>query len=105
MDLSGFKNRGRKGSHRNYSHAKILGLVTISGKLGEDAKNYQERIVKSTVEESKKRVTLIATQKSCIDRKKINVLLDVVQEWSLVVATAAIPRRCSLTYARSLLKP
>jgi len=54
LEDAGFENRGGKGSHRNYSHAKVVGLVTISGKPGDDAKKYQERIVKYAVEESKK---------------------------------------------------
>jgi len=54
LEDAGFENRGGKGRHRNYSQAKVAGLVTISGKLGDDAKKYQERIVKCAVEESKK---------------------------------------------------
>jgi predicted RNA binding protein YcfA (HicA-like mRNA interferase family) len=36
----GFVNRGGKGSHRNLQHPDGL-RVTISGKLGDDAKPYQ----------------------------------------------------------------
>jgi len=37
-----FKNRGGKGSHRNYQHASGVN-ITISGNLGDDAKPYQEK--------------------------------------------------------------
>jgi predicted RNA binding protein YcfA (HicA-like mRNA interferase family) len=54
LESAGFLNRGGKGSHRNFTHLKVANPVTISGKLGDDAKKYQERIVKSAVEESQK---------------------------------------------------
>ena len=54
LENAGFENRGGEGSHRNFAHPKVPNLVTISGKLGEDAKKYQERILKYAVEESQK---------------------------------------------------
>lgn len=42
---------GGKGSHRKFTHARYSGAVTLSGKLGEDAKPYQERQVQRAVEE------------------------------------------------------
>ncbi|KPK30291.1 MAG: hypothetical protein AMK69_03780 [Nitrospira bacterium SG8_3] len=49
LESAGFKYRGGKGSHRNYKHH--LGInITISGKLGSDAKPYQERDVKKAIE-------------------------------------------------------
>ena len=54
LENAGFENRGGKGSHRNFTHPKVADLVTISGKVGADAKNYQERIVKYAIEESQK---------------------------------------------------
>jgi predicted RNA binding protein YcfA (HicA-like mRNA interferase family) len=54
LEKAGFENRGGKGSHRNFAHPKVTGIVTISGQLGDDAKRYQERIVKYAVEESQK---------------------------------------------------
>ena len=54
LENAGFENRGGKGSHRNFAHPKVTGIVTISGPLGDDAKRYQERIVKYAVEESQK---------------------------------------------------
>ena len=54
LEYAGFENRGGKGSHRNFTHPKVTQPVTISGKLGDDAKKYQERIVKYAIEESQK---------------------------------------------------
>ena len=54
LENAGFENRGGMGSHRNFSHPKVADVVTVSGKLGDDAKKYQERIVKYAIEESKK---------------------------------------------------
>jgi len=41
LEKAGFKNRGGKGSHRNFIHPKGIS-ITISGKLQADAKKYQE---------------------------------------------------------------
>jgi predicted RNA binding protein YcfA (HicA-like mRNA interferase family) len=41
LKRAGFVNRGGKGGHRNFEHAKGQRL-TVSGKLGADAKAYQE---------------------------------------------------------------
>ena len=54
LEAAGFANRGGKGSHRNFVHAKVAKPVTLSGKPGEDAKQYQERAVKLAIEESTK---------------------------------------------------
>ena len=53
LENAGFQNRGGKGSHRNYLHPKGF-AITISGKLGSDAKKYQESEVKRKISESKK---------------------------------------------------
>ncbi len=53
LEKAGFKNRGDKGSHRNFIHPQGI-AITISGKLGSDAKKYQENEVKRKVTESKK---------------------------------------------------
>ncbi|MEM6330763.1 MAG: type II toxin-antitoxin system HicA family toxin [Planctomycetota bacterium] len=45
-----FVNRGGKGSHRNYEHDTGV-RVTVSGRLGDDAKRYQEREVEHKVAE------------------------------------------------------
>lgn len=52
LEKAGFVNRGGKGSHRNFLHEKGVAL-TISGKLGDDVKPYQEKIVKQKIEEVK----------------------------------------------------
>ncbi|MBK1792179.1 type II toxin-antitoxin system HicA family toxin [Persicirhabdus sediminis] len=52
LKKNGFENRGGKGSHRNF--VKGMELVTISGKDGDDAKHYQEKLVKQAIERSKK---------------------------------------------------
>ncbi len=43
LEQAGFQNRGGKGSHRNFVHPRGGRPVTISGKVGDDAKRYQER--------------------------------------------------------------
>jgi hypothetical protein len=45
--------RERRADHRNFVHPKVAKPITISGALGDDAKNYQVRAVKRAVEESK----------------------------------------------------
>ncbi len=47
---AGFVNRGGKGSHRNYEHPNGA-RVTISGNLSDDAKPYQEKLVKQKLGE------------------------------------------------------
>jgi len=54
LENAGFANRGGKGSHRNFIHPNVSKPVTISGKLGDDAKNYQIRAVEKAVEDAKK---------------------------------------------------
>ncbi|MCI0666465.1 MAG: type II toxin-antitoxin system HicA family toxin [Methylococcaceae bacterium] len=51
LERAGFVNRGGKGSHRNYEHPKG-GRLTVSGQLGDDAKPYQVREVRSKIQES-----------------------------------------------------
>lgn len=51
LEKAGFENRGGKGSHRNFVHPKASRPITVSGKLGEDAKRYQERAVAKAIEE------------------------------------------------------
>jgi predicted RNA binding protein YcfA (HicA-like mRNA interferase family) len=51
LEDAGFVDRGGKGSHRNFEHAKGI-RVTLSGQSGDDAKPYQEKEVKRAVEES-----------------------------------------------------
>ena len=53
LEKAGFINRGGKGSHRNYIHPKGV-AITISGKLGDDAKHYQEKEIEVKIKESQK---------------------------------------------------
>ncbi|MCY3756739.1 MAG: type II toxin-antitoxin system HicA family toxin [Acidobacteria bacterium] len=48
LNAAGFRNRGGKGSHRNFSHPRGA-RITISGSLGTDAKPYQEKAVKAAI--------------------------------------------------------
>ena len=48
LTSAGFVDRGGKGSHRNLERGSIR--VTLSGKLGDDAKPYQEREVRRALE-------------------------------------------------------
>jgi predicted RNA binding protein YcfA (HicA-like mRNA interferase family) len=53
LENAGFVSRGGKGSHRNYLHP-IGVIVTISGKLGDDAKPYQEKLVEQKIKDVSK---------------------------------------------------
>jgi len=52
LQRNGFLDRGGKGSHRNFEHPSGE-KVTISGNLGDDAKIYQERLVKRSLRKLK----------------------------------------------------
>ena len=54
LEAAGFVNRGGKGDHRNFVHPRVVKPVTISGNTGEDAKHYQEKSVRTAIEESKR---------------------------------------------------
>ena len=51
LEKAGFRNRGGKGSHRNYIHPDGSRPITVSGNLGDDAKRYQERAVAKALRE------------------------------------------------------
>jgi predicted RNA binding protein YcfA (HicA-like mRNA interferase family) len=51
LSRAGFRDRGGKGSHRNFRHPKGP-YLTLSGKSGDDAKRYQERIVRQKIDEA-----------------------------------------------------
>ena len=53
LEPAGFINRGGKASHRNFLHEKGV-ANTISGKIGDDAKPYQEKLIKQKIEVVKK---------------------------------------------------
>jgi predicted RNA binding protein YcfA (HicA-like mRNA interferase family) len=52
LQRAGFSDRGGKGSHRNFSHPRVTRPITISGRPGDDAKQYQIKAVRSAIEES-----------------------------------------------------
>lgn len=54
LEKAGFVNRGGKGSHRNFVHPKVRKPITISGKLGTDARHYQIRAVRLALKELEK---------------------------------------------------
>ena len=54
LKKAGFADRGGKGSHRNFVHPRVSKPVTVSGNLGNDARDYQEKAVKLAIEESKR---------------------------------------------------
>jgi len=54
LEKAGFINRGGKGSHRNFIHPHCPYPVVISGKLGDDAKPYQEKALQIALKEIKK---------------------------------------------------
>lgn len=54
LEQAGFRNRGGKGSHRNYVHPKLTKPITVAGKPGDDAKQYIVKAVQKAIEESQK---------------------------------------------------
>jgi len=50
LKRAGFLDRGGKGSHRNFRHDSGV-HITISGKLGDDAKPYQEKALTVALKE------------------------------------------------------
>jgi predicted RNA binding protein YcfA (HicA-like mRNA interferase family) len=53
LEMAGFINRGGKGSHRNFLHTSGVAL-TLSGRLGDDAKPYQEKLIKQKIKEAQR---------------------------------------------------
>ncbi|HNR29870.1 MAG TPA: type II toxin-antitoxin system HicA family toxin [Candidatus Hydrogenedentes bacterium] len=52
LKVAGFyKIPGGKGSHRKLVHPRYCGAVTLSGRVGDDAKPYQEKQVRRALEE------------------------------------------------------
>jgi len=51
LKMAGFINRGGKGSHSNFIHVSGV-VLTISGNLGDDAKPYQEKLVRQKIKEA-----------------------------------------------------
>lgn len=44
---AGFVSRPGKGSHTVWTHALLIGTITISGADGDDARPYQEKDVRT----------------------------------------------------------
>jgi predicted RNA binding protein YcfA (HicA-like mRNA interferase family) len=53
LESAGFVDRGGRGSHRNFKHPSGA-KITVSGNLGDDAKQYQERNVQKAIREANK---------------------------------------------------
>jgi predicted RNA binding protein YcfA (HicA-like mRNA interferase family) len=49
LKRAGFVLDRQKGSHRQFKHPKLHGVVTVSGSEGDDAQRYQERQVDDAV--------------------------------------------------------
>lgn len=54
LEKAGFSNKGGKGSHRKFVHPNVTLPVIISGKLGSDARKYQEKAVNQALKEARK---------------------------------------------------
>jgi len=54
LEQAGFRDRDGKGSHRNFVHPEMSRPITISGRMGDDAKLYQIRSVAKAIEEIQK---------------------------------------------------
>ncbi len=55
LKKAGFSQRIGKGSHSNWFHPLYSGRITISGKDGTDARDYQEKEVFQAIKEVEKR--------------------------------------------------
>jgi len=53
LEKAGFRDRGGRGSHRNFKHPSGL-KITICGKAGDDVKPYQERAMCMALQEIEK---------------------------------------------------
>jgi predicted RNA binding protein YcfA (HicA-like mRNA interferase family) len=53
LERAGFVNRGGRGGHRNFIHPKGV-RATVGGRPGDDARPYQERLVRLKLEESRR---------------------------------------------------
>ncbi len=51
LKKAGFKDRGGKGNHRNFTHPGCRYPVVISGNPGDDALRYQEKAVQAALKE------------------------------------------------------
>lgn len=49
LKRAGFVLDRQKGSHRQFRHPKLGGVITVSGNEGDDAQRYQQRQVDEAV--------------------------------------------------------
>lgn len=52
LKKAGFVEKSGKGSHKNFKHVNGI-VITISGNPGDDAKPYQEKLVRQKIKEAK----------------------------------------------------
>ena len=50
---AGFSLDRQKGSHRQFKHPNVNGVITVAGAEGDDAKTYQERQIAEVIAKSK----------------------------------------------------
>jgi predicted RNA binding protein YcfA (HicA-like mRNA interferase family) len=50
LHRAGFTLDRQAGSHRQFKHVRFPGVITVSGKDGQDARPYQERQVRDAIE-------------------------------------------------------
>jgi len=50
---AGFELDRQKGSHRQFKHPNLPGVITLAGAEGADAKTYQERQIAEVIAKSK----------------------------------------------------
>ena len=54
LEAAGFASRGGRGSHWNFVHPRVVRPVTLSGRPGDDAKQYQIRAIRRALVEASK---------------------------------------------------
>jgi predicted RNA binding protein YcfA (HicA-like mRNA interferase family) len=54
LEKAGFVDRGGEGSHRNFTHPKMIKPITVPGKLGDDATHYLVKAVQKAIKEPQK---------------------------------------------------
>ena len=50
---AGFELDRQKGSHRQFKHPNLAGVITLAGAESDDAKTYQERQIAEIIAKSK----------------------------------------------------
>jgi len=53
LQKAGFELDRQKGSHRQFKHPSLAGIITLAGAEGDDAKTYQERQIADVIAKSK----------------------------------------------------